>query len=554
MSTGNSVKICSLPSLPIMILVLTACGSATPRRVERDLNTPQQSAATVASEASDSALPPGALSRGGVVPPAGPGNLVTAMQTPAAMATSSPIVTTLPPDAPTLKPTAAPTEAPDTPIRAVVGYQIHVVSEGEDLTDISARSGVPINTIMRLNGITNPDLLYIGQALRISATVTPGRAPGDNIIPDSEAVYGPAYAGFDVDTFAQRRGGYLTRYAETVEGTSMSGPQIVQLVSERFSIGPRILLTILEMQSGWVTGNPANDTQLSYPLGYIDSKWVGLYRQLWFAADKLNEGYYGEVYKTVDSLTLLDGTKLAISNHVNAGTLALQDFFAYLVGYGKWSRMVGPNGFVATYRKLFGDPFANAIEPLVPDNISQPPFRLPFQDGHTWFFVGGPHGGWADGSAWAAVDLAPLSGHGSCWPSDEWAVAVAPGRIVTSEKGRVIENLEGKDFQGSGWSVMYMHMGSDGRVAVGTLVKTADDIGHPSCEGGAAQADHLHIARLYNGQWVAASDRRWPLVMSGWQVWGGAKQYDGALTRGDENIGACNCTEPAVNGIVAGSP
>jgi hypothetical protein len=35
-------------------------------------------------------------------------------------------------------------------------------------------------------------------------------------------------------------------------------------------------------------------------------------------------------------------------------------------------------------------------------------------------------------------------------------------------------------------------------------VKTGDRIGHPSCEGGAANATHVHIARRYNGEWIPA--------------------------------------------------
>lgn len=536
-SNSDLAKAAAKFAVPLVALLLAACAS----RPITDPTTP----ATLIT-VSEQLLNP--ESRGGIAAPSGAPDQSLSPDQPLDSSQRAPLTGT-----PREPSGTVPNQAPDSPIQPITVYTNHIVVAGETLTDISTRTGVPADSIMRLNGITDPDMMSVGQVLHIKAVIQPGRAPGDNLVPDSEVVYGPAYAGFDVNAFAGKFGGFLTRYAETVEGTSMTGPQIVQLVAGRFSVGPRVLLAILEMQSGWVTGHPANDTQASYPMGYANPRWVGLYRQLWFAADKLNEGYYGKVYKTFDSMTLPDGTRLAVSNHVNPGTLALQDLFAYEGGYAAWSRQIGKNGFSATYRKLFGDPFAHAIEPLVPADLVQPQFRLPFQDGHTWFFVGGPHGGWADGSAWAAIDLAPLSGHGTCWPSGEWAVAVAPGRIVTSEKGRVIENLQGRDFQGYGWSVMYMHMGSDGRASVGAQVKTGDDIGHPSCEGGAAQADHLHIARLYNGQWIAAADRRWPLNIGGWQVSGGANQYDGTLTRSGEEIDACNCTDASVNGLMAGA-
>jgi LasA protease len=445
-------------------------------------------------------------------------------------------------------PTVGPTEAPLEPVTV---YQNYTVRLGDTLTDISQRTGVPMTAIMQLNSLQNPDRLNAGQVLHLSATIQVGRASGATIIPDSEAVYSPAYANFDVNAFAQQYHGYLMRYSENVEGMNLTGPQIVQLVSERFSVGPRVLLTILEMQGGWVTGNPKNNGALNYPMGYLNASWSGLYRQLWFAADKLNEGYYGKVYHTLNTLTLLDGTRLNFSSQVNPGTAALQDLMAYESGYNNWKYLVGPSGFSSTYRKLFGDPFAHAIDPLVPVGLMQPNFRLPWEDGHTWFYVGGPHGGWADGSAWAAVDFAPYLNHGTCTPSPEWSVAVAPGRIVQAENGRVMENLQGTNFQGNGWTIMYMHQGAAGRVAIGALVQTGDHIGHPSCEGGAAQADHLHIARLYNGQWIAAADPNIPFVLGGWRIVVGSSEYDGGLAHGNSYVGACNCTDFNLNGILA---
>ncbi|MGE5138487.1 MAG: M23 family metallopeptidase, partial [Rudaea sp.] len=187
--------------------------------------------------------------------------------------------------------------------------------------------------------------------------------------------------------------------------------------------------------------------------------------------------------------------------------------------------------------------------PLVPPELKQPTLQLPWQQGLTWYLTGGPHGGWADGSAWAAIDFAPGENAGTCQPSPEYAAAAAPGLVVQAEDGRVMVNLEGKNFQGVGWTVMYMHMSATGRVAIGSRVNTGDSIGRPSCEGGYSEADHLHFARLYNGQWLAAADRKIPMVISGWKVIGGGSQYDGSIVRGAQVIDACNCNSISVNGV-----
>ncbi len=457
-----------------------------------------------------------------------------------------------------LPPTAVPTAAPsptstltEPPAQPVVTYQNYTVHAGDTLEQIAIQNGTTTGYLMQLNGIKNPNVLDVGQVLKVKSVVQAGRAPSDRLVPDSEAVYSPSYEGFDVNAVAQKFGGYLTRYQENVEGSNLTGPQIVQLVSSRFSVGPRVLLSILELEGGWVTGNPPTLTQLYYPMGLANASWSGLYRQLWYAADKLNEGYYGRVYKTIDGVGFGYGVQLKFSANVNPGTAALEHYLSLVSPFATWKNEVGPDGFSAAYQKLFGDPFAHAIEPLVPDNLIQPALHLPWEQGHTWWFTGGPHGGWADGSAWAAVDFAPTQGSGACVPSSEWATAAAPGQIVTVETGRVMENLDGKNFQGDGWVLMYMHMAANGRVNVGDKVKTRDRIGHPSCEGGYSTADHLHFARLYNGQWIAAGDARRPLLVSGWKLQGADSEYDGSMTRGSSYLEAYNGHSASLNMITS---
>lgn len=172
------------------------------------------------------------------------------------------------------------------------------------------------------------------------------------------------------------------------------------------------------------------------------------------------------------------------------------------------------------------------------------------EDGKLWFFTGGPHAGWVDGSPWAAVDFAPADQAGSCWPSGYWNVAAAPGVITSSESGRVVEDLNGDGFQGTGWALLYMHNGTDERIEVGQKINTYDHIGHPSCEGGAAETSHLHFARIYNGQWIAADDAKIPLVLSGWTFAGDSQEYNGSMSRDGKTRTAENQRLEELNGII----
>jgi cell wall-associated NlpC family hydrolase len=54
----------------------------------------------------------------------------------------------------------------------VAAATTHVVQAGETLSQIATSSGVDVHTLVALNGLANPDLLAIGQSLKVPATAT----------------------------------------------------------------------------------------------------------------------------------------------------------------------------------------------------------------------------------------------------------------------------------------------------------------------------------------------------------------------------------------------
>ena len=424
----------------------------------------------------------------------------------------------------------------------------YIVRNGDTLSGISFRLNISVDDLMKLNNLTDPNSLKIGQQLKYTLKV-PRLAPSDKLLPDSEVVYSPAYAAFDVAAFASQANGYLAGYREKVEGEMLTGAQIIQLVAERFSVGPRVLLALIEFQSGWVTQTALTQNQITYPMGLIDASRQGLFFQASWTANHLNEGYYGKISGRLSAYHFKDRTRARVAPTVNPGTAAIQNVLALNATWDAWQNQIGNDGFIATYRKLFGDPNANAIEPLVPKDLKQPTLRLPYPDGELWYFTGGPHGGWGDQSAWAAVDFAPKDTANSCVASRQWAVAAASGKILRVEHGRVMLALDNTDFQGKGWALLYLHMATAGRVGAGAMVNAGDRIGHPSCEGGDSEASHVHFARLYNGQWMGIDGM--PLILSGWQVAARDQDYEGTIARQNEIREACNCRDDPRNGIVA---
>ena len=462
-------------------------------------------------------------------------NLAIPMTAAVASATRPPFVPpTRDPNAPQLTPTP---DAPHPIPTLRNGPEQYVVQSGDTLNQIAQRYNVSVQAIAEASNLTNPNWLNVGQVLTIPVPLPLSVPANFKIIPDSELVYGPYAASFDIAAFVEAQGGYLAHYHEDVDDVSMDGAAIVRKVALDNSVNPRLLLAILEYQSGWVTQS-APET-LDYPIGLADPNRTGLYRQLFWAANELNRGYYRWRASAVGTWVLADGSVVAIDPTINAGTAGVQHLFAQLYDLTGWQKVVSPYGFIETYEAFFGYPFDLAYEPLLPPDLKQPPMQLPFEPLKTWAFTGGPHGSWGDGAAWGALDFAPPGDALGCVLSPEWVVAVADGLIVRAENGAVIQDLDGDGLEQTGWDVLYMHIDSRDRVAASTYLRAGERIGHPSCEGGVSTGTHLHLARKYNGEWIPA-DGSLPFVLDGWVSSGTGVPYDGYLRRDGQVIEAWN--------------
>ena len=436
---------------------------------------------------------------------------------------------------PTLRPPGAPilTPTPDSlhyQTGTERGPETYVVQSGDMLSAIAERYSVSVEAIVQANNIPNPDALEVGQVLIIPVATPQAPGPTFKIIPDSELVYGPLSAAFDIAAFIKSKGGYLASYTQDVNGQMMNAAQVVQKIAQDYSVSPRLLLAVLEYRSGWVT-NPHPDPELSdTPFGYIDDFYQGLYRQLAWAAVHLNSGFYRWRAGSVTDWVLEDGSVVPIDPTINAGTAGVENFFSRLDDYSTWLQDVSQGGISDTFSQLFGYPFDTTVEPLVPTNLIQPALQLPFRQGEIWAFTGGPHLAWDAGSPFAALDFAPPGEALGCVETNDWVTAVAGGLVTRTGEGVVMLDLDGDGNEGTGWSILYMHIESRDRVQPGVVLQAGEPLGHPSCEGGRSSGTHVHIARKFNGVWIPA-DGSVPFNLSGWVASGTGEEYVGTLTR-----------------------
>ncbi len=440
-----------------------------------------------------------------------------------------PTSTYLPPPSPS--PTALRTPAPT---------QYYTTQSGDTLPALAARFGVNPVDIVAPEGLKGSTTLAEGQLLVIPHVLS-DTGPDNKLIPDSELVFSGAAAGFDPQQFALEQGGYLGQVEGFADGRTQHGGDVLLAVARDHSINPRLLVALLEYQSGWVTNPQPSAYGLNYPFGFVHPYLHNLNAQAVWASSNLATGYYGWRAGSLTELHFPDGSVLRLDAALNAGTVALQYFFAQIMNRPEWDDAVSGNGFVATYYRMFGDPFARALDPLLPADLVQVPLSLPFVPGHTWYFSGGPHGAWERGGAQAALDFAPGAAEGGCAESADWVTASAAGLVLRSGYGVVELDLDGDGREATGWNVLYLHIAEADRVKQGVFVERGDKLGHPSCEGGHATGTHVHMARKYNGEWILA-DGVIPFNLSGWVVAAGQGEYLGTLTRDGVTITACTCT------------
>lgn len=438
-----------------------------------------------------------------------------------------------------------PTPIPTREIFSAGELVLYEAQSGDTLTAVAVHFNTTVDEILAANPSVPAEITTLppGLPMQIPVYHVPLLGTPFKMLPDSEVIFSPAVSDFNIQQEIENRPGFLKGVEDYGYYKRRAAWSAVAVIARNYSINPRLLLTLLEYRSSALTMVSADDEVLEYPMAYLDPKYRGLYRQMLWAAEQLNEGYYGWRIGTLESFETLDGQLIRPDPWQNAGTVALQFLFSRLFTRSDFETASSPEGFYATYKDLWGDPFVYEVE-LFPANLQQPEISLPFEPHKIWVFTGGPHTGWGVTLPYSALDFAPPSVQGGCVPSYEWVTAPADAVVVVSEQAMVVLDLDKDGDAHTGWVLFLFHLATDDRIAAGSIVSQGDLLGHPSCEGGRSTGTHVHIARLYNGEWISAGG---PLAfcLGGWLADYGAVPYEGTLTKGSKSIEASTETTSA---------
>ncbi|HRQ31795.1 MAG TPA: LysM domain-containing protein, partial [Anaerolineales bacterium] len=128
----------------------------------------------------------------------------------------------------------------------------YIAQNGDTLPALAQRFNTSVEEIFQANPIIPRDAttMPVGLPMRIPIYYLPLWGLAYQSLPDSAFINGPAQIGFNTSAFLASTNGWLKNYRVYAGEKSRNGAEMVEYVAVNYSVSPRLLLAILEYQTG----------------------------------------------------------------------------------------------------------------------------------------------------------------------------------------------------------------------------------------------------------------------------------------------------------------
>ena len=326
-------------------------------------------------------------------------------------------------------------------------------------------------------------------------------------IDDRHFVYGLELLDFDLTE-------YLAAYAPHL----LSKRELISHWTGYYSISPKIILTIMDLQSQSVSSSNV-PTLVDRPFVELAMS-TGFENQLKEVLSKLYSDYYAFLMAKKSS------DNKPLSDEINAATYALLNLFRPTYSKKEFS-ILEPAlrfEFLNRYYLLFPDKSGDLdrggnIEATPPASLLQ----LPWKTGEAWYFNGVHTWTGNDPGIMSSIDFVENWNLG--WGDDtstDYVVAAHEGTVTVFSSCFV--RVTGSD----GWATNYYHL-DNLQVSNGDAVASNQSLGtyantqaQALCSGGSSTGPHVHFALLSNGSYSSLSG----VNLSGYAIHPGRHSYD----------------------------
>ncbi len=360
------------------------------------------------------------------------------------------------------------------------------------------------------------------------------------IISDTDFIFTNSEFDFDIQGYLEHKPGILSGYIIQHQSETMPFSEFLRFVSHSSSINPKILLTILEIQTRLVDNRKPDEQDVSQAMGVISKQPSSIDEQLLLAANQLATAYYDFKYGDPTFYATGTVTRTLRDSSPNAATYSLLLFFSQtgVTEQGISDARSKAQMFIQIYEQEFGIRFKTIDVQNVAECNSPPDFQLPFPGGESWQLshgrlsvahgdlIGYPSSG-INKSILAAIDFVP-PGSMPCRPTppyncsernnglvaDAWVAApFDTGTVVFARNSFVVVTKTN-----SLWAATFYHIHETEMITEGTKLEKGNlRIGHPSNSlkwGGNSPWSHVHFAMQCNGEYKPAVG----LTFSGWHI------------------------------------